>query len=111
MTLFVIEGESKMKEVKFIAGWTGENEILVADDLTENEVKVMIASRNNEYGDAMDGGTWNFTVCDNAKLSPKVYRGVVSSLIKKGYAIVAGDRNDEIFALTDAGKELFKLDL
>lgn len=98
-----------MKEVKFIASWTGESEILVADDLTENEVKVMIASRNNEYCDTMDGTTWSFAVCDDAKLSPKVYRGVVSSLIKKGYVIVAGDRNDEVFALTDAGKELFKL--
>ena len=68
----------------------------------------MIASRNNEYGDAMDGATWSFTVCDNSRLSPRVYRGVVSSLIKKGYAIVFGKRNDETFVLTDEGKNLFK---
>lgn len=97
-----------MKKIKFVANWTGEDEFLVADNLTDNEIKVMIASRNNEYGDAMDGATWSFTVCDNSGLSPKVYRGVVSSLIKKGYATVFGKRNDETFVLTDEGKNLFK---
>ena len=32
----------------------------------------------------------------------------VSSLIKKGYAFVSGKRGDEMFALTDEGKNLFK---
>lgn len=97
-----------MKEVKFRASWTMEEEILNADNLTENEVKVMIASRNNEYGDCMEVGTWSFSVCDNSGLSANVYRGVVSSLIKKGYARVSGNRNDEVFALTVAGKNLFR---
>ena len=97
-----------MKKIKFVANWTGEEEFLVADNLTDNEIKVLIASRNNEYDDCIDGGTWSFTVCDNSGLSSKVYRGVVSSLIKKGYARVSGERNDEVFALTDEGKNLFK---
>lgn len=97
-----------MKEVKFRADWTNKEEILKADTLTENEIKVMIASRNNEYGDCcIDGSTWSFTVCDNSGLDAKVYRGVVSSLIKKGYARIAGKRDDEIFALTEEGKALF----
>ena len=97
-----------MKKIKFVARWTGKEEFLIADDLTDNEIKVMIASRNNEYNDVMDGGTWSFTVCDNSGLSPKVYRGVVSSLIKKGYARVLGERGDEVFTLTNEGKNLFK---
>lgn len=97
-----------MKKIKFVANWTREEEFLIADNLTDNEIKVMIASRNNEYSDAMDGATWSFTVCDNSGLSSRVYRGVVSSLIKKGYASVYGKRNDETFALTDEGKNLFK---
>lgn len=97
-----------MKEVKFNADWTNKEEILNADNLTDNEIKVMIASRNNEYGDCcIDGSTWSFTVCDNSGLSSKIYRGVVSSLIKKGYASVAGKGGDEIFALTESGKALF----
>lgn len=97
-----------MKEVKFNADWTNKEEVLNADNLTDNEVKVMLASRNNEYGDCcIEGSTWSFTVCDNSGLSSKIYRGVVSSLIKKGYARVAGKQNDEIFVLTDSGKALF----
>lgn len=97
-----------MKEVKFNADWTNKEEILNADNLTDNEIKVMIASRNNEYGDCcIEGSTWSFTVCDNSGLNSKIYRGVVSSLIKKGYASVCGKQNDEIFALTDSGKALF----
>ena len=97
-----------MKKVKFRADWTGEEEILNADNLTDNEIDVMIASRNNEYGDCIECGTWSFTVCDNSGLDAKVYRGVVSSLVKKGYVRVCGERNDEIFSLTAAGKNLFR---
>ena len=96
-----------MKKIQFTASWTGEEEYLIADNLTDMEARVMIASRNNEYGDCMEGGTWSFAVGENAHLNSKVYRGVVSSLIKKGYASVAGDRDDEVFALTTSGKALF----
>ena len=98
-----------MKKVEFKAAWTGNIEVLNADNLTENEVKVMIAARNNEYGDCMEGGTWSFTVCDNAHLTAKVYRGVVASLIKKGYARVAGSVGDEVFCLTSDGKKLYSI--
>lgn len=96
-----------MKQITFNANWLGQQVTLTCDNLTDNEIAVLIASRNNEYGDCIEYGTWSFTVCDNANLTEKVYRGVVSSLIKKGYAIVSGNRGDEIFALTTQGKQLF----
>lgn len=68
----------------------------------------MIASRINEFNDCLtDGATWSFTVCDNANLDMKVYRGVVSSLIKKGFAEICGEGGNEVFGLTDKGKALF----
>ena len=96
-----------MKQITFNANWFGQQVTLNCDNLTDNEIAVLIASRNNEYGDCIEYGTWSFTVCDNANLTEKVYRGVVSSLIKKGYATVAGSRGDEVFALTTKGKQLF----
>lgn len=99
-----------MKKVEFKAAWTGDIEVLNADNLTENEVKVMIAARNNEYGDCISAGsTWSFTVCDNSGLTEKVYRGVVSSLIKKGYIRIGGPRGDAVFHLTDEGKKLYSV--
>lgn len=99
-----------MKEIVFKSAWSGLNEILDATNLTENEIKVLIASRNNEYADCdEEPSTWSFAVCDASGLTAKVYRGVVSSLIKKGYALVRGERNDEVFILTNAGKELFSV--
>lgn len=97
-----------MKQIQFTANWTGKEEILNADNLTENEVAVLIASRNNEYADCYDEPTWSFSVCDNSGLNSKVYRGVVSSLIKKGYARVSGYDEDQVFGLTQAGKALFE---
>lgn len=96
-----------MKQIKFTTAWQGTECVLTADNLTENEIACLIAARNNEYEDCMECGTWSFTICENAHLTEKVYRGVVSSLIKKGYAIVNGPRNDEVFALTTKGKQLF----
>lgn len=96
-----------MKQIEFTAAWTGEQCKLTVDNLTDNEIACLLASRNNEYDDCMEGGTWSFSIAQNAHLNEKVYRGVVSSLIKKGYATVNGKRNDEVFALTKKGKQLF----
>ena len=96
-----------MKQITFTANWSNQQCTLNCDNLTDNEIAVLIASRNNEYEDCIEHSTWSFTVCDNAHLSEKVYRGVVSSLIKKGLATVAGKRGDEVFALTTQGKQLF----
>jgi len=88
--------------------------------LTELEVKVMEAARHTDYGDCLEFGQWSFSVCDAAKLDPKVYRGVVSSLIKKGLVTVWDDepsnshrgvcdplRETMVFDYTDKGKALF----
>lgn len=96
-----------MKQIEFMADWTAEKCKMTVDNLTENEIACLLAARNNEYGDCMEGGTWSFSIAQNAHLNEKVYRGVVSSLIKKGYATVQGKRNDEVFALTTKGKQLF----
>lgn len=95
--------------VEFKASWTGEIVTLDASSLTKMETAVMIAARNNEYNDAMESGTWSFTVNDNAEgVGQKQFSGVCSSLIKKGYAGVADPGTDDaIFYLTTAGKKLF----
>lgn len=95
--------------VEFKASWTGEMVVLDASNLTKMETAAMIASRNNEYADCMEEGTWSFTVNDNAEgVSPKQFSGVCSSLIKKGYANVADPgTEDAIFYLTEKGKKLF----
>lgn len=88
------------------------------EGLTELEIRVLEASRKTDYGDCLEYGQWSFAVCDKALLSEKVYRGVVSSLIKKGLitiwdngrisdGIKAGNFLDMIFEFTDKGRELF----
>jgi hypothetical protein len=89
------------------------------DGLTELEIKVLQAARKTDYGDCLEGGQWSFAVCDAADLDPKVYRGVVSSLIKKGLVTIWDDepvksqimdlnRESMVFDYTDAGKLLFQ---
>ena len=90
------------------------------DGLTELEIKVLQAARKTNFGDCLEGGQWSFAVCDAAGLDPKVYRGVVSSLIKKGLVTIWDDDPDRldrqfdpyketmVFDYTEAGKELFQ---
>ena len=88
--------------------------------LTDLEVIVLKAARHTDYGDCLENGQWSFSVCDAAKLDPKVYRGVASSLIKKGLVYVWNDVDpgyknnlnnvlwdEAVFEYTDKGKELF----
>jgi hypothetical protein len=82
------------------------------EGLTELEIKVMEAARRTDYGDCLEESQWSFAVCDASGLSEKIYRGVVSSLIKKEFVIVhdqegKGRSNDMVFAYTDTGKERF----
>lgn len=87
------------------------------EGLTELEVKVMEAARRTDYGDCLEYGQWSFSVCDAAGLDPKVYRGVVSSLIKKGLVSIWDEepnykldpcRATVVFDYTDRGRSLFR---
>lgn len=95
--------------IEFKADWTGEIVALDASNLTEMEAAVMIAARNNEYEDALEGCTWTFTVSDNAEgVGIKQFSGVCSSLIKKGYAGVCDpNTKDSTFHFTEEGRKLF----
>lgn len=93
----------------FKAEWTNEMVELDTSNLTEMESSVMIAGRNNEFEDAfVEGSTWSNVVADNS-VGAKSYRGVVSSLIKKGYVEIKGYKNNETFSYTESGKKLFKV--
>ena len=72
-------------------------------NLTQNEMAILKASRNNEFGDAFDGETpWVFAVIAVSGLSPEIARGTISSLVQKGIVIVEdyegkGNPDDMIF--------------
>jgi hypothetical protein len=94
----------------FEARWFGVETTLNTTTLTENETIVMIAMRNNEYSDIyVSGSEWNKGVCEESELTSKVYRGVVSSLIKKGYVkVFEGMKFEEsTISLTYEGKILY----
>jgi hypothetical protein len=88
--------------------------------LTDLEVKVMEAARHTDFGDCLEFGQWSFSVADAARMDTKVYRGVVSSLIKKGLVSIWDDDPDGrdrqfdpyketmVFEYTDKGKSLFE---
>lgn len=58
--------------------------------LTENEKALLRASRTNEFTDAVDEGSpWVFAVISESKVQPKIARGAIASLVKKGLVIVA----------------------
>lgn len=81
-------------------------------NLTENEIIILKASRTNNFCDAVEDDTpWVFAVIDESHLDPKVARGTISSLVKKGLVIVfdyegRGRANDMCFTLTDEGKKV-----
>ena len=77
---------------------------------TSNEIAIFKGSRDNEYENAFEeGGTWVFTVIDYSGLNPKVARGAISSLIKKGIIQVINDNGypgTSTFEYTREGREL-----
>jgi hypothetical protein len=95
--------------MKFVADWTRQEVELNTENLTKLEASVMIASRNNEYEDAICwGSTWTFTVYDNSECtSDRQFGGVCSSLIRKGYINIMLEGQDSYFCLTEKGKQLF----
>lgn len=75
---------------------------------TANELKVLKAIDDSEYGDTLVDGCWSFSVADNSDLKPRSIGGIVSSLVKKGI-LVAGDSGteDAFVAFTRAGAETY----
>ena len=111
MTVFDI-GEHSPFTVEVPDSWEHEGAKLNPEGLTENEIKVMIAIRNNCYEDGIQYGTWSFAVCDESGIPEKQYRGVASSLIKKGLIEIndyeeKGRFSDMTLSLTDLGKERY----
>ncbi len=77
--------------------------------LTDNEKAVLIGSTRSEYGDSRETTIWSFSACACSGLEEKVYRGAVSSLVKKDLVSIydnedKGRSNDMVFGLTDEGK-------
>lgn len=81
-------------------------------NLTELEIKILQASRTNEYCDAVDeGAPWVFAVIEESGILVNQARGVIASLVKKGIVIVEdyenkGKSDDMVFVLTDEGAEI-----
>lgn len=84
----------------------------VVASLTANEKALLKASRTNDYCDAVeDDSPWVFAVIQSSRLDPKVARGAIASLVKKGLVIIGdyegkGRDHDMYFELTDLGKEV-----
>lgn len=69
---------------------------------TELEIKILEAARDNDYDDVVAGGSaWTDAVIDQSGLSGEIARGVISSLIKKGVAVVAeyDGKGDTVFSI------------
>jgi|WetSurMetagenome_2_1015567.scaffolds.fasta_scaffold01476_4 hypothetical protein len=82
------------------------------ENLTKFEILVLEASRKTDFGDCLEYGQWSFAVCNKSGLDEKIYRGVVSSLVKKGLISIwdeggKGRFKDQVFEFTDKGRELF----
>jgi len=62
--------------------------------ITKNEQAILRGAMESEYGDQSDidgGATWTFSAIEHSGLDGKVAAGVISSLVKKGLAIVEDD--------------------
>lgn len=100
---------AKSKNITFTSSWFKKDVTLNTEGLTDNEVKVMIAVRNNEFTDAMTSmcGPWTFSVQSNSGINPKSFKGVLSSLVKKGQVEVFDNDGDTCTFLTEAGAKRY----
>jgi hypothetical protein len=85
---------------------------IVSNSFTENEIKILKASRDNEYDDALSGGMpWVFAVIDCSGLDPKVARGSLASLVKKEVIFIddwegKGRADDQVLSVPESKREL-----
>jgi hypothetical protein len=99
-----------MAKKEFKASWSKAQITVETEGLTDKEVDVLIAARNNEFNDCLtDDYTWCFAIINNSGMISSVARGVISSLIKKGYCGVSNEKkvDDRTFWLTEEGRKLF----
>ena len=95
--------------VKFHSGWLRKDLTLNREGLTDNEAEIMVALRTNEYCDDLtDGAPWTFSLEWNTSIPKRAFRGVLSSLIKKGLVrtMDCGD-GDTVTWLTEKGAERY----
>lgn len=84
------------------------NKALGRVNLTKNEKIIMHSGCESDFDNFCEFGTWVFDVIDKSKLDPKVARGVISSLVKKGLVVVEdqegrGNSNDMAIIATKEG--------
>jgi hypothetical protein len=74
--------------------------------LTTNELKVLTAIDNSEYGDRLQDAVWTFSVTDNSDLNPRSVPGIIASLLKKDLVVTGGNGtqdNEYHISITDMG--------
>lgn len=85
--------------------------INMTQTLTAQEIKFVNGMRNNEYNDAIEGPTWTFTAIDYSGMKGSQARGVMSSLVQKGFIWAEkGDKqagDEDTVGFTEAGVALF----
>jgi hypothetical protein len=79
-------------------------------EFTDNEKAIFKGARDNEYHDCFDNSfgacAWVFAVINESRLDPKVARGAIASLVKKGMVSDwegKGRADDMVLALTTEG--------
>jgi hypothetical protein len=83
-------------------------------DFTDNEKAILKGARVNEFSDAFaEPGNcpWVFSVIEYSGLDPKVARGAIASLVKKGVIEISdyegdGKADDMILSATDLGMKI-----
>jgi hypothetical protein len=83
-------------------------------NITKNEKAILQGAIESEYGDQSvrgGGATWTFSAISHSGLTGKVASGVISSLVKKGLAIVTNSGETDgagepltAFDITDLGR-------
>ena len=78
------------------------------ESLTELEKEIMIAiTKDTFYENDLESQIWTDCFLDDIKMDNKIARGVLSSLVKKGYIEVTSGE-DSILCFTEKGKEYMK---
>lgn len=81
--------------------------------LTKNELAVLKAIDDSEYGDNILDGVWTWSVWDNVEgvENAKSFPGIISSLVKKGYVTSSEDsgngEDDACIDMTNDGFEVY----
>tara|TARA_R110000803_G_scaffold201714_1_gene266580 strand:- start:34 stop:294 length:261 start_codon:yes stop_codon:yes gene_type:complete len=78
-------------------------------NLTTNEAEVLNAILESDYqvsdekDEVVGNAVWTWSVADYVEAQGKAFSGVVSSLVKKGFAETQENGNDSIMWITSEG--------